>query len=279
MSELNHVVSRSSHFSALGGITQSGLLAASRGIPLNAMRCWKQYALVYLLDGCGRYADARGLDRPVGAGDLILVFPQLAHAYGPETGQRWREFYLVFRGPVFDLWRKQGLLDDRHPIHHLEPIDHWLSRFESVLGGSRQPGWSPPLLEVTRLQQVLAEALVGGCRSAVPHEDLRWASRACTLLEAELSPRADLHRIAEQLEMNYETFRRHFTRIVGQPPARYRSGRLMDRACELMQTSHMTDKQIAYSLGFCDEFHFSKRFRQWLGHSPRAYRRTLPQTS
>ncbi|MHB1156819.1 MAG: helix-turn-helix domain-containing protein [Phycisphaerales bacterium] len=279
MTDRTRIVARSTNLSALGGVTQSGLIAASRGIPFDNLRVLGQYALVYLLDGAGRYIDARGTDRPVNPGDLILVFPDLAHAYGPAPDQHWREFYLVFRGPLFDLWRSTNLLNEHQPILHLEPIDHWLARFESVLSGSRQPGWSPPLLEVTRLQQVLAEVLVGGSKSAIPNDDLRWASRACALLEADLSPSVDLHRVAGQLKINYESFRRRFTRIVGLPPARYRASRLIDRACELMQTSDMTDKQIAYSLGFCDEFHFSRRFKQILGSSPRNYRATLPRTS
>lgn len=279
MSDRSRILARSTNLSALGGITQSGLLPSSRGVSFDNMRVLGQYAVVYLLDGAGRYVDDRGSDRTVSPGDLLLIFPEIAHAYGPTTGRHWREFYLVFRGPAFDLWRSTGLLNDQQPILHLEPIDHWLARFESVLSGSREPGWSPPLLEVTRLQQVLAEALVGGSKSAIPNDDLRWASRACALLESDLSPSADLHKVADEMRMNYESFRRRFTQIVGQPPARYRAGRLIDRACVLMQTSDMTDKQIAYSLGFCDEFHFSRRFKQILGSSPRTYRATLPRTS
>jgi AraC-like DNA-binding protein len=272
------IIARSTHISAVGGITQSGFIPNNRGVSFTDMRVFGQYAIVYLLDGAGRYADARGIDQTVGPGDLLLIFPDIAHGYGPGLHQRWSEFFIVFQGPIFDLWRSAGLLDDRHPILHLEPIDHWLDRFESVLSGSRQPGWSPPLLEVTRLLQVLAEAILGGSKSAVPNDDLRWAGRACSLLEVDLSPSVDLHAVAQKLNVGYETFRRRFTQIVGQPPARYRASRLIDRACELMQTSDMNDKQIAYSLGFCDEFHFSRRFKQFMGQSPRAYRGTLPKT-
>lgn len=279
MTDRTRIVARYASLSALGGITEIGMRPSNRGIPPENMRIFGQYALVYIFDGAGRYADTHGLNRAIGPGDLIFVFPDLAHSYGPIEGQTWNEFFLVFQGPLFDLWRSTGLLDEHHPIHHLEPIDHWLARFESVLSGSRQPGWSPPLLEITRLQQVLAEVLVGGSKSAIPNDDLRWASRACALLEADLSPSTDLHHIAHQLKINYESFRRRFTQIVGLPPARYRASRLIDRACELMQTSNMTDKQIAYSLGFCDEFHFSRRFKQILGSSPRNYRATLPRTS
>lgn len=75
------------------------------------MRVLGSYALVYVVGGGGEYSDARGTRRQVSEGDLIWVFPDIPHAYGPARGGRWDEIYLVFDGPVFDLWRQRGLLD------------------------------------------------------------------------------------------------------------------------------------------------------------------------
>ena len=144
--------------SRLGRIQLSGLLRNSHGVSADPMRVLGSYAAVYLLDGSGRYVDANGVSRAVRAGDLILLFPELAHGYGPERASGWTEFYLVFDGLIFDLWRSERLLDPARPIRHLEPIDHWLRRFQSVLGAPRRPGLAP-LLEVCRLQLVLGDRL------------------------------------------------------------------------------------------------------------------------
>ena len=66
-----------------------------------------------------------------------------------------------------------------------------------------------------------------------------------------------------------------FTQIVGMPPAKYRAARIIDRACELIQNSDLSDKQIAEKLGFCDEYYFSRSFKKIRGASPRAFRKTL----
>jgi len=274
MADRNRIIAQHAAVSALGGIKLAGMMSPKPPGFLEPMRTLGDYAAVYVFDGGGRFMDELGHDLPVTAGDLILLFPDIAHSYG--TDADWSEFFLVFNGPVFDLWREQGVLDPDEPIVRLQPVDHWLRRFESVLGGSREAGWAPPLLEVCRLQEVLAEAIVGGSRGAVPQDDLNWAARACALLEGDLAPGADLAEVAEQMRTSYESFRKRFTKIVGMAPGKYRATRLIDRACELMQSTDMTDKQIALSLGFCDEFHFSRRFKQLIGRSPRAYRRTLP---
>lgn len=271
------VLFRNSSNSQLGRITLAGIIRDSRGIVWNrTMRVFGSYALVYLLDGSGSYEDTNGCSQTIRPGDAILVFPTLGHYYGPGQGEHWTEIYLVFDGAVFDLWQQTGLLDPRRPILHAEPIDHWLGRIESVLGAPRAAGFSPPLLEVCRLQQVLAELLLGGPQGGGLSADMRWASQMSALLASDLDQALDLRALANRHNTSYHSFRKRFTRIVGVPPARYRSMRIVDRACELMQSGELTDKQIAAVLGFCDDAHFSRRFKQITGVAPRQFRRRLP---
>ena len=39
----------------------------------------------------------------------------------------------------------------------------------------------------------------------------------------------------------------------------------------------MTDREIAYALGFEDPAYFSRRFKQLVGRSPSAYRKALQE--
>jgi len=267
--------------SPLGGVTSAGFVPDSTH-GSGPERLFGQYALVYVLEGDASYSDARGVRQNIGPGDMILVFPDLAHTYGPKGAGVWTTLWMSFAGKIFDLWRRQGLLDDRKPVYHLEPLDVWFRRLDAILGVSRQAeyanpqaDYAPPLLEVCRLQMLLAEIVSGAGRQVAYQDDLRWASRACAMLDPALAAETDWKKIAHELGTTPETFRKRFTRLVGHPPARYRMGRLVDRACELMQERRLTDKQIADALGFCDEFYFSRRFKQITGTSPRAFRRLL----
>jgi AraC-like DNA-binding protein len=157
-------------------------------------------------------------------------------------------------------------------VHHAEPVAAWSRRIEAVLEASRQAGAGPSLLGICRLQQLLAEIVTGAGRSTVYHEDLQWLERVSGLIEADLSGPVDWENLAHQVGLSAESFRKRFTRLASQPPARYRMGRLMDRACELMQNRSLKDRQIAETLGFCDEFYFSRRFKSITGLSPRQFR-------
>ncbi|HET9660474.1 MAG TPA: AraC family transcriptional regulator [Thermomicrobiales bacterium] len=265
--------------SPLGAITLSGFNRNSRGIPRRPFRVLGSYAMVYVIDGTAIYEDARGVTFDLVVGDLLLVFPEIPHTYFVAGEGQWTELYFVFEGPVFDLWRESGLLNPNLPILHLEPLDDWLERFESILGAPHQPGIAPSLLEICRLQMVLSEALVSSRQSSGrQHEDRDWLARACTLLDLGLESEIDLEKVAHSLNMSYDGFRKRFRRLTQLSPAKYRSIRGVEIACELMQRGNLTNRQIAERLGYCDEFYFSRRFKQITGHSPTEWRDRLPQS-
>ena len=56
-----------------------------------------------------------------------------------------------------------------------------------------------------------------------------------------------------------------------------KGGNAIDAACAMLQQPGATTRTIAASLGFSDEFHFSRRFKQITGMSPREFRRLLPR--
>lgn len=267
--------------SGLGSVQLAGHIRDSAGVPAPPQRDLGAYAVVYLLAGGGYFADDRGLSVRVEPGDLLLLFPGVAHAYGPAAGDTWSEIYLVFDGPVFDLWLRSGVIDPARPVWHLEPIDEWAQAFDRVLapvGAGTDMDAGAALTQVCRLQAVLAEALAAAQPSdRQAGEDRQWLARATALLAADTRREADLADVAAALGFSYDGFRKRFRRLAGVSPARYRAVRSIDRARELIATTGWSDRQIAAELGFCDEFHFSHRFKQLTGQTPRRFRASLPR--
>lgn len=260
--------------SPLGRITLTAFGLRQR-VALPDWRVFGQYALVFIIDGAGSYCDANGRRQRLGPGSLVIVFPGLAHLYNPDPGTEWLVSYLCFQGPLFDLWRDHGALDPATPVHDLHSVSAWQRRLEEILGGANRPGFAPPLVELCRLQAFLAEVIAGAGQAPAHADDLDWAERACRRLEANPVEALDWSEVARDLGASVASFRKRFTRLIGEAPARYRMARRIDRACTLMQAGRLTDRQIAETLGFCDEFYFSRRFKQITGMSPRVFRRSL----
>jgi AraC-like DNA-binding protein len=258
--------------SPLGRITQAGHSQVKAGTPLMPMRILGSFAIVYTLDGLGQYHDARGLHQELRPGDAIIVFPDHPHRYGASPDRSWEEFWIVFEGPMIELWRKRRLIDPSKPIHHVEPVDYWVRRFEEVVAGRVPLDEKQSLAQLCKLQQVLADVLQGDRRDPAAEGDTEWLARACAFLEADLEQPMYFQTVAKRMTMSYETFRKRFLKLAGASPGQYRMARVMDRACEMVHEGKLSNREIAAALGFCDEFHFSRRFKQVTGKSPSQFR-------
>ena len=254
--------------SSLGWIYLGGYIRGGRGISLTKLRVFGNYALVLLLRNKGRLRPGPGEPIiPLRPGDMIFVYPEIPHGYGPLPGETWDEFYLVFNGPVFDLWRRHGLLDPKRPVRHLGDPRHWLPQLEAV-ADPRLPDTPEGMLQrVCRLQQFLGDIVPPPPEREVAVPWLEEARRR--LIE---SPDLPVQRLVRSLGLSYDTFRKAFARATGQSPERFRTRRRIDQARVLIAERGLSNKEVAETLGFYDEFHFSRRFREATGQSPRQFR-------
>jgi AraC-like DNA-binding protein len=262
----------------LGHIAATDTIRVTEPNTKKPFRRFGSFAIVYLLAGSGRYEDESGAECDLRAGDLIIVKPQLGHRYGPDSCTEWVERYVVFEGPVFDLWESSGWFDMQPPVIRLEPVHAWNAAIDHVLG--ERLGAVSPLEQVCRLQGLLARILDSRLvMQTLSNEDREWLSAACSLLDTgdpAMGSTLDLPDVAANLSLSYDGFRKRFRRLSGVSPARYRTLQRIDRARRLVQQGILTNREIAETLGFCDEQHFSRRFKQVTGKSPRGFRRSLP---
>ena len=255
--------------SAPGAVTLAGFIRDSAGVA-GTMRVFGRYAVVLVLDGRGRYHDVNGIDVPVRIGDLILVLPEVGHWYGPGPGESWSEFYIVFEGAAFDAWRSPSLLDASRPLLHLSPLKYWAGRMEAILEADSDLG------KVCRMQQFLADVFEHERQASRPEKDHAWLARAQSLLSAlQTDPPLRAEEVAQRLGLSYEVFRKKFAKLTGLPPTKYRDARIMDLASRLLTDRDLPLKSIAARCQFCDEFHFSRRFKQRVGMSPSEFRKRL----
>lgn len=235
-----------------------------RGVHARRIDC---YALVISLSGPCRFR-AEGLDPvDVAPGDAFLLFPGVAHSYGPSKGELWEELYILFEGPVFDLWMSSGLLDPSAPLYSLHPLPMW----EGIMLGLRDE--VKPLARVLRMQHLLARMQQNRMEQAVPDLDALWLEEARSRLRSHLEDVQPVHRVARELGLGYQTFRKKFSRLQGEGPARFVAQRQMERAARRLLSDNVSVREIAEEFGFSDEFHFSRRFKQMVGVSPSVYRK------
>jgi len=259
-----------------GGLLLAGALENNRGIDPQAMRVLGSYGLIYIVAADGYYADARGVKRDLGPGDVVQIFPELAHAYGPKPGTPWRHIYFVMEGPQFDLWRKCGLLDPTRPVWRAEPVEFWARQLEAAVSPGEDHGLAASLRTLGRWLDTMAALLA--TRDAGAHDATvgAWLAESQRLLGGSdargwLAPQE----VAKAVGLSYENFRKQFAARTGVSPGQFQKRKRIERAQSGIYHGDRTLKQLAEELEFSDVFHFSKAFKQVAGISPSEFRRKV----
>lgn len=259
--------------SALGQIKMAGDLRDGIGVP--ERRVLGFYAIVLVNNGQGQFCDDAGFSCALEPGDLLILFPEVGHVYGPAKGNYWNETFVVFEGAIFDLWRAHGVLNPTKPRIRLGRSDYWQKRLIVALWGYDKPGRGAALARLCRFQELLAEMLEQDGQASSDEGD--WLALASSLLKVNIGKPVDYRAISAKLNMSYETFRKRFTRESGVSPGRYLMQQRVQLACELLLRDSVSVKETGIRLGFCDEFHFSRQFKKTVGMTPTAFRKFFRQ--
>lgn len=260
----------------IGTLQLAGELQNVAGIDPSAMRVLGSFALVLMVAGRGYYQDSRGTKSALAPGDVVFVFPELAHAYGPEQGRPWTQVYFVFSGPQFELWQREGILVRSRPVWKLGAPSYWRRRLGSVLQDERRHEAGEGLRAMGRFTQVLAEMAAASADSAQQPLRDSWLEKSLQLLgDRGTGGWLTAQEVARAVGLSYENFRKRFVQQTGESPVAYQKRRRIDRACAALYHGELSLKALANSLEFCDVFHFSKAFKQIVGATPSDYRRRV----
>lgn len=259
----------------LGEIKLAGMVHNVPGLNPSAMRILGNFTLVYLVDVDGYYCDARGEERRITSGDFLLIFPEIAHAYGPRSDTGWSQIYVVFDGPQFELLRRQGLLDPAQPVRRAEPVEYWRRRFDEVFSPRPLRGTTRELRTMGRFLHLLTDLLATAAEAKRTTAEL-WLEDSRHLLGQPVEDKwIHPREVARRVGLSYENFRKQFAQRTGSGPAHFQKVRRIERACAAIYQGTHGFKELADELGFCDVFHFSKVFKQVVGDTPSEFRRRV----
>jgi AraC-like DNA-binding protein len=93
-------------------------------------------------------------------------------------------------------------------------------------------------------------------------------SRARLRIREALESDLTIQQVAQDLGVSYSNFRKLFKEHTGMSPAIYQQDLRLQRAKELLTTTDLTIKEIAYRLNFESPDYFSYKFKAQTGRRP-----------
>lgn len=234
-------------------------------------RVLPEYQLLYITEGEGIFHSRTLPEAHLKEGDFFLLFPGEWHSYHPTGPHGWKKYWIGFRGQNMDDRVRAGFLSPTKPIYHVGFSDDIIRLYKSA--------YEAALEEAAYSQQVMAgivNHLIGLMYSLERNIELKnrnqthvdLINRARLRIREELESSLTIQQVAEDLGMSYSNFRKLFKEHTGLSPATYQQDLRLQRAKELLTTTAMSIKEIAYRLNFESPDYFSSKFKIKTGRKP-----------
>ncbi|WP_309396331.1 AraC family transcriptional regulator [Cerasicoccus maritimus] len=101
----------------------------------------------------------------------------------------------------------------------------------------------------------------------------RLISQIAMRIQQEPGAKITTAELATECGYSADYFTRVFKKIMHCSPQRYQVYARINKACLLLRDSDLLIKQIALQLGYCNEYFFSRQFKEVIGRSPSDYRK------
>ena len=237
-------------------------------------RILQEYQLCYISEGSG-FFQSRSCPRcKIGGGTMFLLFPDEWHTYSPDKNVGWKQYWIGFKGVNIDSRVKNGFLKPQMPLFHVGSNEDIIKLYQQAIHIA---------LNEQAYFQIMLAGIVNHLLGFMYYIDnnrrlnknqglVDRINHARVWMQEALEEPLSIQEIAQKLGMSYSSFRKSFKEYAGLSPARYLQDIRLQRARELLCTTDLSVKEIAYRLHFETPAYFSAQFRKKTGVSPSKFR-------
>jgi AraC-like DNA-binding protein len=230
-------------------------------------RTFSEYQIVYVTRGRGEFRTG-GRKFDVVPGSMMFLFPGVEHAYKPDFETGWTEYWVGFKGPYADLLCANGFISPDRPFRAAGLQNGILSLYSQIFDQVRN---QEPLYQIKAgsfIIMLIAEILAGERRAAQSTHAEQLVAKAKFLMQENIDGEINLNVICDALGVSGSHLNEVFKSYMSMTPYQYFISIKIHRAKELLERGGLAVKEVAFQLGFNDEYYFSRLFKNKTGLSP-----------
>lgn len=204
---------------------------------------------------------------------LIIIPAGVPHRYASVNSNPWSIYWFHLRGRhvmsfIHELTEKPLEFSLGFYVKFIELFEQCYSILTS------KPFSLPHHIQVSQTMRYLLSTL----RLTTIHPqqiDKReyYLDEAIQYMTEHLDSTISLSELAEYLNLSKQHIIHVFKQETGFSPIDYFRRLKMQRACQMLDLTNMSIKEISYSLGMNDQYYFSRSFKDIMGCSPTEYRK------
>ena len=238
------------------------------------------YLFHYVLSGTGKLMadDTKGTthEYQIRSGQGFMIFPRQINTYIADHNLPWEYVWIEFDGlRAREIIETAGLTPD-HPVYHATFKDLRENMKDEMLYIVEHSDESTFHLighlylfidYLTRSAASMQIALNGKVRDF-------YIKEALNFIEQNFQNDISVEEIASFCGLNRTYFGRIFKETVGKSPQQFLLSYRMAKAAELLKLTSLSVSDIGNAVGYPNQLHFSRAFKNVYGVSPREWRNT-----
>ncbi len=233
------------------------------------------YLIHLVVAGRGLY-QVGGVSFPLQPGDLFLAKPNQLITYAADETDPWEYYWVGFNGACANKLVQAAPFTDARPVHRCKDPQMIRDALFKIYE-SRGPEPQCEALMTGYLYIFMAH-LMKEARDIMPSpgsSSSQYVLAAIKYIQFNYSHDISVDDIAKAVGVSRSHLYRVFMSNVGQSPIDYLTNYRISEACSLLKSTNLSIAEIAVSVGFFDQFYFSRVFKKVKGIPPSKYAATL----
>ena len=211
----------------------------------------------------------------IGPRSGFLIDPGRINVYSADQKFPWEYVWIEFDGlRAKELMEEAGLSND-HPVFHPVSVTAADQLRDAMLRLTQYPDNSRPLGIIGQLYLIM-DALIHGSANKKRLQGGKlsrfYAQEALSFIEQNYALPITVEDMANRCNLDRSYFGKVFKDMIGQSPQDFLIRYRMSKATSLLVSTSLSIGDISVQVGYPNQLHFSRAFRNIYGMSPRQYR-------
>ena len=229
------------------------------------------YLIHLVVSGKGVF-EVGGRTYEVVPGDLFFARPSQLIRYTADEAQPWEYSWVGFNGACAHKLAAQLPFTDAAPVHHTQDLEGMRAALSSIYSSrGLQPQDEAAMVGYLYL---FIAALMRETSESRPHStssSSQYVLNAIKYIQFNYSHDISIDDVAKSVDVSRSHLYRVFMLNVGKSPIDYLTEYRVNEACKLLRSGTLSIAEVAASVGFLDQFYFSRVFKRAKGVPPSKY--------
>ena len=228
------------------------------------------YLIHYIISGKGFYKIGKRTYE-LQAGDSFLVYPNTEVVYYAAETDPWEYAWVGFTGSDASMILKATDFSPEKPIIRETPHGSDIHRQILHIYDARGNEFEHAVEMTGRLYTMLAMFLHGASHTTEQNSANSYVQKGIEYISSNYSYAITVEDIADYVGVSRSHLYRVFMLNVGKSPIDYLTEYRINEACKLLRAGNLSIAEVAVSVGFFDQFYFSRVFKRAKGVPPSKY--------